>query len=540
MASFAMVCDVLPDSKQDATGAASIPQLMCSLQADILCCQETKLPRSRLSSDLAIFDDYLTFYSCCRATTGINPTQNSSLGYSGVLTCMRKELLVRNAQDGMTGLMSQGSSAKAPSSAEQLVVPPQAYDTLDSIQYEMLQLDAEGRCMITDHGLFVLFNLYCPNQSEDRLDFKLDFHRLLDRAVRYLADQGRAVMVVGDINVAHTELDHCDPATSIRDNKLTDGFGSHPSRRWLGQFLQPAGPMVDLFRLKWPQRAKAYTCWNTLTGARKGNYGTRIDYVLVTPELVPLVKECDIMPQVYGSDHCPVYVELVSTAPANAVLPLLRPGKALDQESHHEMVDLRTQLLASADCPLPACCSVRLDEFSKRQAKVSHFFKSGTKPTVPASPVGSPASTPKKPKSGGQARITSFLNGGGPKTSSVENATSLADSDAYPTEEDKAPPPPKSSSTISSDWSALFGRREVPQCYHKEACTQYTVNKNGPNKGRKFWLCSRPVGEGSKTSGRKAPLTEWRCDYFAWDKGKGTKRQAGEDSAGTAAKMRTT
>ena len=114
------------------------------------------------------------------------------------------------------------------------------------------------------------------------------FNQAIQRRVESELRQGRNVIVVGDVrpfhldpfpifsnhsphriqvNACHQEIDHCDPAQSIRDNGL-NAFTDHPARQWLHQFLYPQGPMVDVYRHLHPNEAKAFTCWNTLINAR--------------------------------------------------------------------------------------------------------------------------------------------------------------------------------------------------------------------------------------------------------------------------------
>uniref|UniRef100_H3HAX1 Endonuclease/exonuclease/phosphatase domain-containing protein n=1 Tax=Phytophthora ramorum TaxID=164328 RepID=H3HAX1_PHYRM len=125
------------------------------------------------------------------------------------------------------------------------------------------ELETEGRCVITDHQAFVLLNTYCPAlASADRLEYKLQFHALIEDRVKALRDAGKRVIVV---------------------------------------------------------------CWNTQTGARKTNYGTRIDYILVDPAFLECVYSCSIEPERLGSDHCPVMmsctVELKTDASTNVGNP---------------------------------------------------------------------------------------------------------------------------------------------------------------------------------------------------------------------------
>ncbi len=105
---------------------------------------------------------------------------------------------------------------------------------------ELLVLDGEGRCVITDHQLFVLFNVYFPCGSEDRADFKLAFSQAIQDRVYSLLKMDRNVILVGDVNVCHQPIDHCDPDRSVKDNEI-DSFQDTPCRRWFDEFLWPKG-----------------------------------------------------------------------------------------------------------------------------------------------------------------------------------------------------------------------------------------------------------------------------------------------------------
>ncbi|KAK2077000.1 hypothetical protein QBZ16_005228 [Prototheca wickerhamii] len=175
---------------------------------------------------------------------------------------------------------------------------------------ELQELDAEGRAVVTDHGAFVLFNLYGPaittSESEAaaaRFDFKLRFYAALQARWDELARRGRAVIVVGDLNICAAPLDTCEPKSFALESRA--------DRLWLRQLLG----------FPTPQRAAAYTVWSTATAARINNHGQRIDYTLVaglpvapngpSASLGPLaVAAADISPDRDGSDHCPVWVDL--------------------------------------------------------------------------------------------------------------------------------------------------------------------------------------------------------------------------------------
>ncbi|CEH19479.1 Apurinic/apyrimidinic endonuclease and related enzymes [Ceraceosorus bombacis] len=221
----------------------------------------------------------------------LHPTK----GYSGVVTYVKdSSCRPRAAERGITGTIAQPRSIGC--------YP----DPRDEAVWE--SIDAEGRACVIDCGLFVLFNLYCPNETdESRREYKMAFNAALQERAHRLLDAGRHVIILGDINVAHLPIDHCD---SVGRESASDFLSAHPARAWLDSFLAPRGRFHDVTRMKHPGRKGMYTVWNTLIDARPANYGTRIDYILIDEGLIPWFKDSDVAQDVYGSDHCPVWIDL--------------------------------------------------------------------------------------------------------------------------------------------------------------------------------------------------------------------------------------
>lgn len=248
----------------------------------MICLQETKITRAKLDTDLALvpgYDSYWTFHK-------------TKSGYSGVVIYIKDHIKIVAAEEGISGVLSgntsvQGaqmssqsssstnrssSSAGASNNADSDRKPvggyplPESDDTTAFARYQ--ELDSEGRGIILDFGFFVLFNLYCPNETDEtRLPFKMDYYHLLEARVRGLIKEGREVIVMGDMNVIPTELDHCDPAKWKKESG-EDDFTNTPPRRWFNSFLAPAGPLTDLYRVFHRDEPGAFTCWNTKINAR--------------------------------------------------------------------------------------------------------------------------------------------------------------------------------------------------------------------------------------------------------------------------------
>ncbi|MGD8861320.1 MAG: exodeoxyribonuclease III [Myxococcales bacterium] len=169
------------------------------------------------------------------------------------------------------------------------------------------ELDAEGRVQIARVGELTVVNAYFPNgngknRDNSRVPFKLRFYRKLHRVLEAEKRAGGRILVMGDFNTAHREIDLARP----RQNQKTSGFLAE-ERAELDRWLRTG--WVDSFRHFEPGGGH-YTWWSQRKGVRERNVGWRIDYVLVSPGALPFVQAAKILPHVYGSDHCPVGVTL--------------------------------------------------------------------------------------------------------------------------------------------------------------------------------------------------------------------------------------
>lgn len=164
--------------------------------------------------------------------------------------------------------------------------------------------DQEGRLITLEFADFFLVNVYTPNSQREllRLEYRLrwedDFRAYLLRL-----DAQKPVVLCGDINVAHQEIDLKNPQTNRRNAGFTD-----EERGKLTQLL--AAGFTDTFRHLYPDREEAYTWWSYMRKARQRNIGWRIDYFLVSRRLQGQIAEAMIYDEVPGSDHCPVGLQL--------------------------------------------------------------------------------------------------------------------------------------------------------------------------------------------------------------------------------------
>ena len=161
-------------------------------------------------------------------------------------------------------------------------------------------LELEGRVIEAEYPGFTLFNIYYPNGKKDqeRLDYKMAFY---DKFLKYADSRraaGKKLVICGDVNTAHNEIDLARP----KENSKVSGF-LPIEREWMDKFVSHG--YVDTFR-QFNREPDQYTWWDMKSGARARNVGWRIDYFFVSEDLMPSVKDAFIMPDVMGSDHCPI------------------------------------------------------------------------------------------------------------------------------------------------------------------------------------------------------------------------------------------
>jgi exodeoxyribonuclease-3 len=224
---------------------------------DILCLQEIKAQKEQLPSHLRNTPNYHLF---------INSAEKK--GYSGVETYNKK--IPENIKTG----------------------------------FGIEKFDQEGRILITEYTKFILFNIYFPNgkKNQERLDYKLDFYDTFLAYADNLKAKGKNIVVCGDFNTAHKEMDLARP----KENEKISGF-LPIERAWIDAFIEHG--YIDTFR-EFYRQPEQYTWWDIKTKARERNVGWRIDYFFVNKELMKYVKNAFILQEVLGSDHCPIGIEI--------------------------------------------------------------------------------------------------------------------------------------------------------------------------------------------------------------------------------------
>ncbi|MFA6307750.1 MAG: exodeoxyribonuclease III [Patescibacteria group bacterium] len=221
---------------------------------DIICLQEIKISNDKIAQEDFDFADYQEFYNSAQRP-----------GYSGTAILVKNGIKV---------------------------------DILPDLPW-----DDEGRIQVLDIGKYYLINIYFPNANHElsRLDFKLDFS---DKLLAYLKklEKDKPLIITGDYNVAHQEIDLARPKENVGSPGFTD-----EERAWMDKFLK-AG-FKDTFRELYPSKIQ-YSWWSYRAMARVNNVGWRIDYFCVSDKILKKISQAYILDKVMGSDHAPVGIEI--------------------------------------------------------------------------------------------------------------------------------------------------------------------------------------------------------------------------------------
>lgn len=226
-------------------------------QPDILCLQETKAHVEQLEEELLHIEGYHAYFS-----------EGERRGYSGVATYTKEKPL--------------------------------------SVKYGIgiEKFDREGRILITEYPNFILLNIYFPNGQKDdeRLQYKMEFYDAILDYCNELKVQGKNLIICGDYNTAHTEMDIKNP----KANEKRSGF-LPIERQWIDKFIENG--YIDTYRYLHPE-AIEYSWWSYRFKARERNAGWRIDYFFVSNNFIDKVVEAKILIDIMGSDHCPIVLSI--------------------------------------------------------------------------------------------------------------------------------------------------------------------------------------------------------------------------------------
>lgn len=165
--------------------------------------------------------------------------------------------------------------------------------------------DDQGRVLEHIYKNIHIFNIYFPNgqQGDDKLAYKMDFYAKFLDYIKNLINQGKSVIFCGDVNTAHKEIDLTHP----KANSNSSGF-LPIERAWIDEVIK-AG-FVDTFRYINGDIEQKYSWWSYKMKAREKNVGWRIDYFFISQNLLDKLKNAFILSEIYGSDHCPVGIEI--------------------------------------------------------------------------------------------------------------------------------------------------------------------------------------------------------------------------------------
>ena len=224
------------------------------LDADIFCIQETKMQEGQIELDL---QGYYQYYNYAERK-----------GYSGTAVFTKKEPL--NVEYGI-GIEEH---------------------------------DKEGRVITLEFDRFYMVNCYTPNSGRElaRLEYRMTWEEAFKKYLIEL-DKQKPVIICGDLNVAHTEIDLKNPKSNRKNAGFTD------EERSKIESLLNSG-FTDTFRKIYPDKEGAYTWWSYMFNARANNAGWRIDYFLVSDRISKNIKDAYIYSDIMGSDHCPVGLEI--------------------------------------------------------------------------------------------------------------------------------------------------------------------------------------------------------------------------------------
>ena len=448
------------------TGHKSLQEFLDSFDSDIVCLQELKLSTEEAFKwkEWAGLETWVAF---CDFATNRN-------GYSGTGTFVKTAVCL-------------------PEKVEIGLIPKD--DPLEDFaswnEERLAELNQEGRVVVTHHGGdFVLFNLYGPAISSDeeekmkiRMEYKMDFFKVLERRMMSLKMRDNnpcRIVVVGDFNIAPSPCDYPGP--------IDPQFyrNSRPDRLWMKSLLSGGDDhplnLRDAFRVFHPNRKNAFTVWDTKTNARIHNHGSRIDLTLVSGfEMTPneeglsgccyimMIINADICPDIHGSDHCPVFVEIgkVGTWTCSDMIPPESICRIIGSDSQKKITsflvpvrlyDQRQEEEEAGLCDLPSLGTKR----KRKQIDLKTLFSS---------------------KKTSTDNIPDHLR------------SDYAASEAYFT---------SLHNTAKTSWASIQQKMKAPMCSCQIPAAKKKVTKStSKKKGSFFYCCSKPAGGGN-------------CNFFQW------------------------
>ncbi|CAL9728161.1 DNA-(apurinic or apyrimidinic site) endonuclease 2 [Monosporozyma unispora] len=491
----------------------SLSQVFDYLDGDIITFQELKIEKSVVGKWGQV-DGFQSFISI--------PTLKK--GYSGVGCWVRQyqvghplheAMKVVKAEEGITGYLSvKVNKTSTLRYRDDPTIGIGGYHDILS-EEEAIEIDSQGRCVIVELGCgLVVFSTYCPansQRSEDGEIYRMKFLKVLFGRIRNLEKVGKNVVLMGDLNICR---DLMDSAELLEDLKISTANGvkgtdidvkhltechnfivnpDTPHRKILNHLITDSlvpdcskdGVLIDSTRYKQGRdRLKMYTVWNTQKNTRPSNYGSRVDFILVSDKWKDKIQDADILPNVMGSDHCPMYTDVV--IPKSLIETLPQYDDRIPRFEARYKYDLLNHNI------------------------LSMFSKGSNRKILSPSPSSQPTFGIQKKRSASKSNsIDSFFT----KSKSVEIKKESSSVASYYLTKSKilkegSRPKSASNGTVVKQkmlFKEAFGK--PPTCKHGEDAILKT-SRTSNHPGKKFWTCSRSRGSSDDK--------ESSCGFFQW------------------------
>mmetsp|Transcript_5149 Transcript_5149/g.5147 ORF Transcript_5149/g.5147 Transcript_5149/m.5147 type:complete len:566 (+) Transcript_5149:157-1854(+) len=507
------------------------------LEGDVISLQELKLSPNNISSvnigNLSKFKSFISLPKTKKGYSGVGlfvriPEPEES-------ELLRNNLTVIKAEEGLTGFLNSADypQLRYRELDKELLIGgyPEQLD-----EAEGLKIDSEGRCVCIELACnVVVFSLYCPANSggsEEGESYRLEFLKiLLDRCYYLKHSMGKDVIIMGDINVSIDLIDHADTINEkvkqklvkpVRNGEGNNGMGfeeinyqeclkfkaSTPARKLLNSYaistLDPSPAnrskfqfLYDTTRYTQGRRMGMYTVWNTLTGARQSNYGSRIDLILTSSEaLLKGISKANIWPYIMGSDHCPTFTdfEISDSKPLE-----IEPPTKLKFEARlfYKLVKHRDiSQMFSVGQPKNNRLETGGDSSTKKR-KIEYVSRKTT-------------STSKNQ----QTSIGNFFFKQNMNSSKLEN-DAASQFETKPVDKPKLESENMKPTSIISISNLIHGK--APKCYHGDTCKLKTSLLNTKTRGKKFWCCPRNT-KANPGNDDGSKIGEHQCSFFKWVK----------------------
>lgn len=491
----------------------SLNQAFDYLDGDVITFQELKIEKSVVGKwgQVAGFQSFISI-----------PTMKK--GYSGVGCWVRQypidhvlheAMKVVKAEEGITGFLSvKMSKTNTVRYRDDPSIGIGGYHDILS-EEEAIEIDSQGRCVIVELGCgLIVFSTYCPANSqrtEEGEIYRMKFLKTLFGRIRNLEKAGKNVILMGDLNICRDLIDSAELLEDLKISTADGVTGTDIDTKYLTQcqnfILNPDTPhrrifnhlitdslvsecskdgiLVDSTRYKQGRdRLKMYTVWNTQKNTRPSNYGSRVDFILVSDTWRGMIQDANILPDVMGSDHCPMFTDLV--IPKSVVDSLPAYGSKIPKFEARYKYDLLNHNILSM--------------FSNTSNKRK------PSPSVSAQPM--PSIQKKRPAIKSNS-IDSFFTRSksvdtkkesGSVASYYLNKAKVAKADTK-----RGTPINRGAKKHTSSFKEAFGK--PPTCKHgEEAILKTSRTSNHP--GKKFWTCNRATGSSDDK--------EASCGFFQW------------------------